>query len=576
MTSGSYDDGFFSIPIGFDFPFYGNTYSQVYASTNGLLTFGQGSTSLSGQDLPNSSAPNNLIAVFWDDLVMRDRSLDERDSRLLYSLRGTAPNRALVIEWRDFSFLGGNNYLTFEAVLHEDGTIQTLFHEMTGNSDSDDDVTGSGASFGIEDSAGTQGLSMGYRQAGTVGPGTVFTYRPDGAGGYQSDSLTNLVGSFDDIRSSGTDVGLSGDDVLSSPIDIGFTFTFYGTDYTQVTASTNGWVGMGTGFTNSLLSNGDLPNGSSGYPMVACFWDDGDTGTDSKLYSKTVGTAGNRTFILMYDKWHFCCSDNATVTYEVRFHEATGTIDCLYGSLDGSTGTRHLGDSATVGIQNGAGDKGLARVFDSADLGPGARVSFFPKSTGNSDYRGYGPDVLFTDISGSGTLSTASGDDEVQDVTLPFTFTYYGQAVTMVTISTNGHLNLEGLSDFSNDHLPSSNAPAGLMGPYWDDLDITDPGQIFYETLGSAGSRVFVVQWNKAGFLSYSGSELTFQVRLHERDGSIEYLYGPMLGGSASASRVSGDSATLGLQSEDRTQGLQCSYDRGGTVLSGSAYFFHQ
>ena len=550
----------------------------MYVNTNGLLTFGTGSTSLSNQALPNASTPNNLIAVFWDDLVMRDHTGDERDGRVLYKLRGTAPNRFLIIQWRDFAFYGAQNYMTFEAILHEDGRIQTLYHELTGEGATSERITGQSATFGIEDSTGSNALSFGANQAGTVRPGTILTYRPDNAGGYTSRSQGNMVGGFDDIRATGTDVGLTGDDALSSAIDIGFTFKFYGTDYTQVTASSNGWVGLGTGFTSSMLSNGHMPDSGNAHPMVACLWDDGYAGTDSKLYSATLGTAGNRTFVLMYDKWHFCCSDSSySVTYEVRFHEATGVIDCVYGTLSTTVtgGTRHLGSGATIGIQNAAGSQGVEVSYNSAVLGPGARISFFPKDTNDSDYRAYGPDLFFEDISGTGTLSTANGDDNIEQVTLPFTFDYYGDAITTITISTNGNLNLAGFSAFSNYSLPSSSAPAGVIAPFWDDLAVNTQGHIYYETRGSAPDRVFVVQWDRVSFLSYNTSELTFQVRLHEQDGTIEYFYGPLLGGAAGSTRTSGTSATVGLQNNAKTEGVQCGYNEGGTVLPGSAHIFY-
>ena len=38
----------------------------------------------------------------------------------------------------------------------------------------------------------------------------------------------------------GTDSGLTGDDVIGGPYDIGFSFTYYGNTYTQFQLTTNG------------------------------------------------------------------------------------------------------------------------------------------------------------------------------------------------------------------------------------------------------------------------------------------------------------------------------------------------
>src|SRR4051812_15006244 len=45
------DDGFVSIPIGFNFNFYGTTYTSLFASSNGLITFGAGNISFANDNL---------------------------------------------------------------------------------------------------------------------------------------------------------------------------------------------------------------------------------------------------------------------------------------------------------------------------------------------------------------------------------------------------------------------------------------------------------------------------------------------------------------------------------------------
>ena len=68
-TGLSGDDNFQQLDIGFPFKFYENTYTQLYVTTNGLVTFQvDAAYSWSNTIIPNSSLPNNLIAPFWDDL----------------------------------------------------------------------------------------------------------------------------------------------------------------------------------------------------------------------------------------------------------------------------------------------------------------------------------------------------------------------------------------------------------------------------------------------------------------------------------------------------------------------------
>ena len=51
------DDGFVSVPIGFTFNFYGTGYSSLFASSNGLITFGSGNISFANDNLTTAAAP---------------------------------------------------------------------------------------------------------------------------------------------------------------------------------------------------------------------------------------------------------------------------------------------------------------------------------------------------------------------------------------------------------------------------------------------------------------------------------------------------------------------------------------
>jgi hypothetical protein len=63
------DDGFAGpVAIGFSFPFYEKAYTQLYVSTDGLVTFENGVIDTSNQLLPHDIKPNNLIAPLWMDL----------------------------------------------------------------------------------------------------------------------------------------------------------------------------------------------------------------------------------------------------------------------------------------------------------------------------------------------------------------------------------------------------------------------------------------------------------------------------------------------------------------------------
>ena len=104
-----------ALPIGFNFSFYGNNYTQFYISSNGYITFspGGGSGCCSGQSLPNTATPNNLIAFAWEDLN------PSAGGTIEYFVTGTSPNQMLVINFINVPHYGGGNLVSAQVVLYE-------------------------------------------------------------------------------------------------------------------------------------------------------------------------------------------------------------------------------------------------------------------------------------------------------------------------------------------------------------------------------------------------------------------------------------------------------------------------
>jgi hypothetical protein len=78
-------------PIGFNFEFYGQTFTQFRICTNGFITFGDPSGRYSPGSFPNASAPNGVVAAYWTDLY------PSSGYYMRYQTTGTAPNRKLIV-----------------------------------------------------------------------------------------------------------------------------------------------------------------------------------------------------------------------------------------------------------------------------------------------------------------------------------------------------------------------------------------------------------------------------------------------------------------------------------------------
>lgn len=105
-----------------------------------------------------------------------------------------------------------------------------------------------------------------------------------------------------EVTFNGINTNLTGDDSAAGPFNLGFTFNYYGVDYTQAYVNINGMLTFGT--PNSSYSNGAL---SSTGPNTAIypFWDDLVTGSTGKIYYASVGEAGSRRFIVQWTNMYF-------------------------------------------------------------------------------------------------------------------------------------------------------------------------------------------------------------------------------------------------------------------------------
>lgn len=137
----------------------------------------------------------------------------------------------------------------------------------------------------------------------------------------------------------------SSDDVTHGPFNIGFTFNFFGNNYTQFYVGSNGWIGFSaaqtTGYTAAYI-----PNAGSPRNVIMADWEDLFPGA-ANIYYTTVGTAPNRKLIVSFNAVpHYGCRSNLH-TFQFVLYETTNVIDVNYQSkpLCGS-------NNATAGLVN--------------------------------------------------------------------------------------------------------------------------------------------------------------------------------------------------------------------------------
>jgi len=172
----------------------------------------------------------------------------------------------------------------------------------------------------------------------------------------------------------------------------------------------------------------------------------------------------------------------------------------------------------------------------------------------DSDEAG-GPVYEWADLANFGTEITFTGgldDGYSSALNIGFNFNFYGVDYTQVSVSTNGFVYLGGLTSSyrTNSELPNPATPNKIIAAFWDDLDGRTNGVAYYK----AEADRFIIQYTNFQKWVSGGStgNYTFQIVL-KKSGSILIYYKDMTGTL--------DEATVGIENETGTDGLQVAFD---------------
>ncbi len=133
------DDQSVNKAIGFTFNFYGTNYTTINICSNGFLNFGTSSTAYSPAAIPNTAAPNALIAGLWRDLNVSG------GGTITYYSSATK----FVVSFNAVKNYANTSTQTFQIILTPDGKIKIQWGAIT---------TETYAS-GVENASGTLGLA---------------------------------------------------------------------------------------------------------------------------------------------------------------------------------------------------------------------------------------------------------------------------------------------------------------------------------------------------------------------------------------------------------------------------------
>lgn len=168
----------FSVSSGFHFDFYGTDIASdtLFVTNFGIAQFDNSAFTLSNQQLPSATNPDNLLAPFWGTLHPTANT----------EVRLEGDGTFLAIEWKNVGyglpvFISGSQvgYLavgegTFQLEMLDNGNNDIFFHFIDTDFGHPDADEGGVMTIGIENAGGSEGTQW----TAPVPSGTTLRFRP--------------------------------------------------------------------------------------------------------------------------------------------------------------------------------------------------------------------------------------------------------------------------------------------------------------------------------------------------------------------------------------------------------------
>jgi len=393
-----------------------------------------------------------------------------------------------------------------------------------------------------------------------------YTAAPAGGDGYTVSAQARAFVSADTV------LPVTGDDAVAR-VALPFPVRLYGEAYSAAWVDTNGVVSLadpgGSRSANTALPATGTPNAAV-YP----FWDDLQVDAAASVLGKAIGTAPNRQYVIEWRNVHIYGNTSQRFSAEAILSE-NGDVVTNYTGLDNDS---ERGAGATVGIENAAGTVALQRSYNAPGLVSGQALVFTassppttpppttPPPTTPPAVGGYTTTTLSTPfVAADTTVLTVTGDDNLQQVTLPAPVLLYGVSYSSAWVDTNGKLSFvnPGTAYVEHSALPTSAQPNAAVYPFWQDLVVDAQASVRM----AAVSGNVVIEWRNVCSFGNTSRRLSFSV-VFAPDGRITMHYS-----SLDSDAEKGAGATVGIENAAGTAAAQYSYNQ-PRLAAGTAVVF--
>ncbi len=164
-----------TISIPFTLSLGAQTFNQITVSSNGGVVLGSvNDLTYNNQHLSHPSAPDNFIAVFWDDLDSFTRN--SGNAGIFTGFIGTAPNRKFIVSYNDVAHYPSSSdtsHINAQMVINESGFLELCYGNLSGTY-----ASGADATIGVKINS-TRYDQLSYNTAGRIVPNSCYTWIPN-------------------------------------------------------------------------------------------------------------------------------------------------------------------------------------------------------------------------------------------------------------------------------------------------------------------------------------------------------------------------------------------------------------
>ena len=158
----------------------------------------------------------------------------------------------------------------------------------------------------------------------------------------------------------GTDITVTlSDDQMSTAKPIGFTFNFFGTNYTNFYMSSNGFITFSSGMPATPVYGQSIPSLTDPDNFIAIVWNDlNPANAGSSLSYFTTGSSPNRKLVVKYNTSHY----GGTIypfNAQAILYEGSNLIEIHTTKVSNASGY-DLSATTTQGLENANGSGGVA------------------------------------------------------------------------------------------------------------------------------------------------------------------------------------------------------------------------